>query len=371
LLEKATLNEIQEILPSWAPRSLSMYIACCHFKLSMREVARQLQVQPSTVSRNLKRLKGMQGDPLFKSGLTKIACAVVEYLQSPGQLSHRDKSGSEISRYLLQNDKLRRESVFILEALSKQSHSLIVSLDLTTAILSQKDPETHPNNTRPVDLSVIEVLVITGCLKVNQLDKFFLCSLTSTANQRLIQHRRTARTKYEYLQQAYRSLPTQKNAKNRETSFYHPGLHYNAPIPNREAPLKLLARFRDRSGKYFLSPEQVQAGMSLKEDYELGLVVSSGDCGKSTAQVSSALRWDPLVRFNSAVTFAGPILGDVAVRCCCFHQGMEQIEKELEWSARSGKIVLRIALTQLAVFYANSKNLKPVKSTKQLGELTC
>jgi len=41
----------------------------------------------------------------------------------------------------------------------------------------------------------------------------------------------------------------------------------------------------------------------------------------------------------------------VALRCCCYLQGLEIVEKRMGWSARSGKIVLRIALQRLRRHY--------------------
>ena len=39
------------------------------------------------------------------------------------------------------------------------------------------------------------------------------------------------------------------------------------------------------------------------------------------------------------------------LRCCCYLEGLEAAEKKLGWSARSGKIVLRIALMRLKQHY--------------------
>jgi len=47
----------------------------------------------------------------------------------------------------------------------------------------------------------------------------------------------------------------------------------------------------------------------------------------------------------------GPGLGDVALRCCCYLEGLELAERRMGWSARSGKVVLRIALQRLKRHY--------------------
>ena len=53
----------------------------------------------------------------------------------------------------------------------------------------------------------------------------------------------------------------------------------------------------------------------------------------------------------TALADLGPGLGDVVLRCCCFLEGMEAVERRMGWSARSGKIVLRIALLRLRQHY--------------------
>lgn len=60
---------------------------------------------------------------------------------------------------------------------------------------------------------------------------------------------------------------------------------------------------------------------------------------------------DAKARVANALADLGPGLGDVALRCCCYLEGMEASEKKLGWSARSGKIVLRIALQRLKRHY--------------------
>jgi hypothetical protein len=130
-----------------------------------------------------------------------------------------------------------------------------------------------------------------------------------------------------------------------------------------ESPLGVLARRRDRDGTPFLTQEMVAAGERLREDFELAQMgprvaqnwdrfLTGGDGGSFTQGGGPAE--GPRTardRVAAALSDLGPGLGDMVLRCCCFLEGLEAVEQRLGWSARSGKIVLRIALTRLARHY--------------------
>lgn len=126
-----------------------------------------------------------------------------------------------------------------------------------------------------------------------------------------------------------------------------------------ESPLTTLARRRDKDGRPFLSRDLVRAGERLREDFELsqmGPRVAQDWSQFLTAGVRATARGaggagDARARFEAALADLGPGLGDVALRCCCKMEGLESCEKRMGWSARSGKIVLRIALQRLALHY--------------------
>lgn len=129
-----------------------------------------------------------------------------------------------------------------------------------------------------------------------------------------------------------------------------------------ESPLLLLARRRDGAGKPFLSPGMVAAGERLREDFELaqmgprvtqnwaGFMTSGIDVSHSGGGYRGGSE-SARDRVAVALRDLGPGMGDIVLRVCCFLEGIELTERRLGWSARSGKIVLRLALMRLERHY--------------------
>ena len=130
-----------------------------------------------------------------------------------------------------------------------------------------------------------------------------------------------------------------------------------------ESPVAVLGRRRDKDGKLFLDAPLVEAAERLREDFELAQMgpriaqnwekfLTGGDRGSFRAD--SGLAEGPArarERVAAALRDLGPGLGDVALRVCCFLEGIEAAERRMGWAARSGKIVLRIALMRLRRHY--------------------
>lgn len=109
-----------------------------------------------------------------------------------------------------------------------------------------------------------------------------------------------------------------------------------------------------------LSDRQLAAGDRLRVDWE-----------RAQLAPSVTMRWDPVrvqgsgeqgltgserqfaakARFDGAVAAAGPGLADVLWRVVCAGEALPDAERALAWPARSGKLVLKLALDRVADFY--------------------
>ena len=123
-----------------------------------------------------------------------------------------------------------------------------------------------------------------------------------------------------------------------------------------ESPLAWLAARR------MVSDAQYRAGERLRTDYEraglAGRVTMRWDAappsksrGGARAADASLARIDAHRRFHAAVEHVGPGLADICWRVICAGEGIGGAEKALGWPARSGKLVLGLALDRLARFY--------------------
>lgn len=112
-----------------------------------------------------------------------------------------------------------------------------------------------------------------------------------------------------------------------------------------------------------LDERQYLAGEKLRSDYEcasLGPNVtmswdpmppSKGRRGALGYMESSETMVNAKERFDAALAVLGQGLEDVAWRVICNCESVSSAEKALGWPTRSGKLVLKLALDRLAVYY--------------------
>ncbi len=133
-------------------------------------------------------------------------------------------------------------------------------------------------------------------------------------------------------------------------------------VDGAESPLAWLARRRDRDGKAYLSPARVAAGERLRGDFTLARMMPTVTSNWSTGRITGGSGTGGVGdltdrsiaardRVQAALAATGSDLGGLLVDVCCFLKGLERVESERRWPARSAKVVLDIALGRLADHY--------------------
>ena len=56
-------------------------------------------------------------------------------------------------------------------------------------------------------------------------------------------------------------------------------------------------------------------------------------------------------QLQAALEYTGPGLAEVALAVCCSEIGLEECEHDMALPKRSGKLMLKMALTRLSIFY--------------------
>lgn len=131
-----------------------------------------------------------------------------------------------------------------------------------------------------------------------------------------------------------------------------------------ESPLGPLSRLKERDGAAYFPAEAIAAGERLAAEFErAGLQPRITACWEPRLSQAPRRRPAPEAtisdgaaaarhRLGSLLDTLGPDLSGVALDVCCFGKGLELIERERQWPARSAKLMLRTALVALARHYA-------------------
>lgn len=139
-----------------------------------------------------------------------------------------------------------------------------------------------------------------------------------------------------------------------------------APSPGRaESPLEWLARRTDKAGRPLVDATQFLAGERLRADFTRAQLTPSvttrwdvtgtkGSAGDTFSDMVLAAK----LRVSRAMGAVGPELSGVLLDVCCFLKGLEEVEREHGWPARTAKVVLGLGLDRLARHYGLQKSVE-------------
>ena len=355
----------QKLVPHWVPETALTYLEHVEAGRSIRSLAREAGCHASTILRMVRRYETRRDDPLVDLALRRLGDArdVTQSmnLNSGGTLSV--SMHEAIKQNDIPNDaQLKLVAQRVLRRLNEQGAVMAIAADMDKGVVARDTPDGRTLKTAVIDRPYAEAMALKDWIAVaseGRITRYKITSAGRMALKRMLAEEEALRVgmgesgdpySEQHRDWAERNVSTDKNKRR--------GIRYNAS----ESPLSALSRRKDRDGKPFLSPDLVAAGERLREDFELSQMgpritqnwerfLAGGARGNFSGGGESGGSERARKRVTSALSDLGPGLGDVVLRCCCFLEGMESVEEKMGWSARSGKIVLRIALTRLKSHY--------------------
>ena len=358
--------------PNWVPDDVRHYLEHTEDGCSIRALVREVGVHASTILRQVRRNETRRDDPLLDTALDRLAKAG----RSVQNHSFKDQSDMtaqiRISKEALPDDnKVEAEARRILRRLAEPDACMAIAPGMEKAVVVREMPDGRAVRTAVLDCVVAEAFLvkewITGKTK-GKVARYVISAIGRSALKRLLAEHDAG--KQGFAEASARFGDQHRDWEEREIrqSDIRQGegrtskrIRYNV----MESPLAALARRKDKDGKPFLEDTLVAAGERLREDFELAQMgprvaqnwdrfMTAGDRGSYGSSGGGTGPEDARSRVALALRDLGPGLGDMVLRCCCFLEGMEQAEKRMGWSARSGKIVLKIALQRLSRHYGET-----------------
>ena len=350
-------------LPSWLPDAMRLYLDHTGDGVSIRELARREGAHASTVMRKVRRCELRREDPLVDEALALFADRSADpFAKEAAAMSAPIRTQS----LKLDDITLAREGRRILRRLAEPGAVLAIAPDMEKAVVMREFPDGQTARTGVVDRAVAQAFALKdwiACRKQGRVASYEITAGGRIALKQLIDAADLARQSH---QAGLAEAPMPFAGQHRDWEERElPGgntsrrMRYNLA----ESPIAVLGRRRDKDGMPFLEPELVQVAERLREDFELAQIgpratqnwerfLTDGDTARLHGD--AVLAEGPgraRDRVAAALRDLGPGLGDVALRVCCFLEGIEAAEKRMGWAARSGKIVLRIALQRLRRHY--------------------
>ena len=322
-------------LPDWLPDRVRLYLSHTEEGMSIRALARAVGLNASTVLRQVRRFELRRDDPLMGEALSLLSHGI------PPRSDPDRKDAPTMTApirapaaRLTDEATLMREGRRILRRLAEPGAVMAIAADMEKAVVMREFPDGRSARTGIVERDVAQAFALKDwiqCRKAGRVSTYRITQAGRMALKRMIDEEDRRRQSQEMpgMAEAQGAFAGQHRIWG-ERRVMDDGGQRRIRCNLAESPVAVLGRRRDKDGKPFLETPLVEAAERLREDFELA---------QMGPRVALALR------------DLGPGLGDVALRVCCFLEGIEAAERRMGWAARSGKIVLRIALMRLRKHY--------------------
>ena len=366
------------MIPGWLPEVAVTYLAHTAAGHPIRALARAKGCHASTVLRQVRRVEAWRDDPLVDEALERIAADHAAELAENALPTEMPKMPSPAAKIACADGpeaRIEREARRILRRLCEKGAFLAVAPEMERAVVLREVVPGKTNRIAVVDRDVAHAFALQewiACEKAGKIACYGITAVGRAALKRLLTEERLGREERVGFGEASSAFQAPFQEQHRffaervvmaDDGSGEQRLRFNLA----ESPLSVLGRKRDKGGSAYLAAHLIEAGERLREDFELAqmaprvsqnwerFLTTGSSRGATGGRGPGEGNHDARVRVAKAMEALGPGLSDIVFRICCFLEGLETAEKRLGWSARSGKVVLKIALERLAMHYGLSE----------------
>lgn len=349
------------------PLPVRAYLAHTEGGMAIRAIARLSGGPPSTILRHVRSIEARRDDRLVDAALSAISASLpsnvsdADALEGWEDMICKKKLGTESF-----DEKVAREARRILRRLCEKDAFLAIAEDMERAVVLRETVAGKHTRTAVVDREVAQHFALQDWITGRRSGRVARYEITEAGRatlKRLLEEERQARNPKLAAVETTSPFGAQHQIIDERVVAGDDGARQRVRYNLAESPLTVLGRKRDKTGQPYLTPDLIDAGERLREDFELAQMgprvtqnwasfLTPQDRGSAgPARGPAAGPQAARDRVSAALEDLGPGLGDVVFRVCCFLEGLETAERRLGWSARSGKVVLRIALQRLSAHY--------------------
>lgn len=323
--------------PDTLPAGVTLYLRHVAGGLSLRALARERGCHASTILRQVRKQENRRDDALVDGALSRRDHDLRQPAQANQQGNPKMTPTSLHCASPAQTPDPLPALMEYLHHLSGPGALLVVASEMPKAVIMREDVTGQTHRLAVLDRELAEDMALRDWIRCTKPGRVACYGLTAAGSAALRTHH---------------ALMAEDEAAPRRGRY-----------GQAESPVSILARRRDKDGMPFLSVALVHAAERMHEDFVTAgldklplrpLEAFLADLAaqpRASQKSATTARLSARRRVESVLQELGPGLGDVVLRCCCHLEGVETAEAALGWSARSGKIVLRIALHRLRLIH--------------------